>query len=295
MRVLVLGARGQVGWELLRALAPVGDVVGVGRAECDLGDESALRNLLRAQQPEVVVNAAAYTAVDRAETEPELAAQVNTRVPAVLGEEVLRWKGAVVHYSTDYVFSGNAPEAYREDDEMGPLGVYGKTKWAGEQALRATGVRHLILRTSWVYGQQGQNFLKTMLRLAQEREELRVVADQFGIPTAASLIADGTAHLLRHLQQGRSEAWGTYHLSAQGRTTWHAFACEVLRVAQEEGVVLKVGPEQVQAIPTEAYPTPAKRPANSELDTQKLRDTFGLHLPPWQAGVRQVVQALVRR
>ncbi len=294
MKILVLGRTGQVGWELLRALAPLGTVVGVGRAECDLQDEGALRRCLQAEQPGVVVNAAAYTAVDRAESEPEQAAHLNARVPGVLGEEALRLKATVVHYSTDYVFSGTAPDAYPEDATAEPLGVYGHTKWAGEEALRASGAQHLIFRTSWVYGQQGNNFLKTMLRLAQEREELRVVADQFGIPTAASLIADVTAQVLQQ-QKGTSSRWGTYHLSASGRTTWHEFAKEVLRVAAAEGVLLKVRPEQVQAISTEEYPTPARRPANSELDTRKLRETFGLHLPPWQSGVGQVVQALVRR
>jgi dTDP-4-dehydrorhamnose reductase len=295
MKLLLTGKNGQVGFELQRALAPLGEVRAVGSAECDLADESAVRALVREFAPDVIVNPAAYTAVDRAESEPDRAAAVNARAPEVLGEEAARLGATVIHFSTDYVFDGESPRPYRESDPANPQGVYGATKLAGERSLAAATSRHLILRTSWVVGAHGANFAKTMLRLAAERDELRVVADQYGAPTSAALLADLTAHLVRQLQREGADGfpYGLYHVAGGGETNWYDYARFVLEEALAAGRSLKTGPESVQAITTAEYPTPACRPANSRLDTSSFREAFGLMLPPWQDGVRHILQQIL--
>jgi dTDP-4-dehydrorhamnose reductase len=297
MRILLTGKDGQVGFELVRALAPLGEVHAVGRADCELGNADALRALVRRIAPDLIVNPAAYTAVDKAESEPELVFGVNARAPAVLGEEAARLGAMVVHYSTDYVFDGAGQAPWTEADAPAPRSVYGGSKLAGERALAEACPRHLILRTSWVLGVHGGNFAKTMLRLAAERERLSVVDDQFGAPTAASLLADLTAHLVRQYAREGAAAfpYGTYHVAAVGETSWYDYARFVLEAAQRAGMLLRAGPADVLPVPTATYPTAARRPANSRLDTSLFRQTFGLRLPPWQEGVHEVLRQLLRR
>lgn len=291
MKILLLGANGQVGWELRRALAPLGDVVAYTRAETDLTDLDVLRETVRDVQANIIVNAAAYTAVDKAEAEPELAMRVNAEAVALLAHEAAYSDAWLVHYSTDYIFDGTKDEPYIESDGANPVSVYGKTKWKGERAVRAAAGRHLIFRTSWVYAPRGKNFPRTMLGLAQSRDELKVVDDQFGAPTSAELIADITAHALRHVQSVES-AGGTYHLTAAGETSWHAYAQHLLHMAADRGYNLKATPDRVIPIPTSDYATPAKRIANSRLATDKLRLNFGLTLPPWDAGLNRFLAEL---
>lgn len=298
MKILLLGKNGQVGWELQRALAPLGEVIACGRAEADLEDLEALQRLVREVVPQAVVNAAAYTAVDKAESEPERTRRINTDAVAILAEETQRLNGWLIHYSTDYVFDGSKDGAYTETDPTAPQSVYGCTKRDGEDAIRAAGCRHLILRTSWVYAARGSNFAKTMLRLAKEREEIKVVYDQIGAPTSAELIADVTALCLDRLTHDLAFAQrvsGTYHLTLGGETSWHGYAKFLIAEAQGHGAALRTVPERVYPIPTSDYPLPAKRPANSRLDTQKLRDTFEIALPPWQTHVKRLVAQLVHQ
>ncbi|OBU66939.1 dTDP-4-dehydrorhamnose reductase [Stenotrophomonas maltophilia] len=293
MTVLVFGGNGQVGQELLRALAPLGKVVATTRSgqlpdgsDCetaDFGQPDSLPALLDRLQPSVVVNAAAYTAVDRAEQEVEAAFAANALAPGVIA----RWCAAqgvpFVHYSTDYVFDGQGSTPYREDEPTAPLGVYGTSKRDGEDAVRAAGGRHLIFRTAWVYASHGANFLRTMLRVGAERDQLRVVADQVGTPTPAALIADVTAQALQHPGQ----LSGTWHLTARGQTSWHGFAEAIFAEALAGGALSKV--PTVEAIPSSEYPTPAKRPAWSVLDNRKLQQDFGIVLPTWQDGLKRVM------
>lgn len=301
MKILLTGKNGQVGFELQRALAPLGEVVAVDQHDCDLADAAAIRHLVAATQPDVIVNPAAHTAVDKAESEPALAEAINAVAPGVFGAEARKLGALVVHYSTDYVFDGSKPGWYAEDDAPNPRSVYGKTKLAGEQALAASGARHLIFRTSWVFGAHGANFAKTMLRLAGERSALKVVADQFGAPTSAALIADVTAQVLgQYIRQCRLASadfqgfpYGLYHLVAAGRTNWHEYAQAVVAAAQEAGKPLRMGPADVQAITTAEYPLPAPRPANSCLDTKRLRETFGLCLPDWRQGLGHVMAQML--
>ncbi len=294
MRLLLTGKNGQVGFELQRALAPLGEVIAVDRMTCDLQDPYALRETVRRFKPDVIVNPAAYTAVDRAEVEPEKAFAVNATALEILGEEASRTGALVVHYSTDYVFNGSAPHYYTEDDTPDPQSVYGKSKLAGERALQAGVARHLIFRTSWVLGAHGGNFAKTMLRLAETRDELKVVADQIGTPTSASLIADVSALVIRDaVRKPETFPYGLYHLTAGGETNWHAYACYVIETARRLGKSLRVEPSAVRPIPTAEYPTPAKRPANSRLNTTKLRETFGINLPQWPTGVSHVLQQMI--
>lgn len=295
LKILVTGKNGQVGFELQRALAPLGEIVAVGQAECDFANADAIRELVRRVAPDVIVNPAAYTAVDKAETDHATASAVNAGAPAVLGEEAARLGALVVHYSTDYVFNGSKEGAYTETDRPDPQSVYGSTKLAGERALAEVNPRHLILRTSWVVGAHGGNFAKTMLRLAAEREQLSVVADQFGAPTSAALLADLTAQLLRQYQRTSEDGfpYGTYHVAASGETNWCDYARFVIREALVSGKVLKAGPDAVLPLTTAQYPTPAKRPGNSRLDTSRLRATFGVQLPSWQEGVRQVLNQIL--
>lgn len=295
MRVLLTGKHGQVGFELQRALAPLGELCAVDYAECDLADASALCELVRSVKPELIVNSAAYTAVDKAESESGLAHAVNAVAPGVLGEEAAKLGAWLVHYSTDYVFDGTKPGAYTEQDLSNPLSIYGKTKRDGESALQASGVRHLIFRTSWVVGAHGNNFAKTILRLALERESLNVVADQYGAPTSAALLADVTAQLVRERQRGGDDKYpfGLYHLVADGETTWCDYARFVVSEARAAGRSLKLSPDAIRAIPTKDYPTAAKRPANSRMDSTKLRRTFDLVLPNWQIGVQHILQQIL--
>jgi len=294
VKILLTGKNGQLGFELQRALAPLGEVLAVGQEDCDLADAGALRALVRRIAPDVIVNPAAYTAVDKAESDQDRAFAVNARAPAVLGEEGARLGALVVHYSTDYVFDGRKDGAYVEDDQANPQSVYGHSKLGGEHGLAAANPRHLILRTSWVVGAHGGNFAKTMLRLAAERERLTVVADQFGAPTTAALLADVTAQLLRqHAREGAEGfPYGIYHVTAAGETSWYEYARFVIAEALAAGKVLKTIPDAVSPLTTEEYPTPASRPANSRLDTGRFRKTFGLYLPPWQQGIRHVLQQI---
>ena len=294
MKILLTGKNGQLGFELQRALAPLGQIVAVGSQECNLAQPDAIRALVREVQPDLIINPAAYTAVDKAESEPELAQAVNTQAPAILGEEAQRLNAWVIHYSTDYVFDGSSSRPYSEDDPTGPLGVYGTSKRDGELALQQVCAQHLIFRTSWVVGAHGNNFAKTMLRLGAERDSLSIVADQFGAPTSAALLADVTAQIVGRAQREKVSTlpFGLYHLTASGVTTWHGLASFVLNAARTQGLPLKVDPEKIQAITTAEYPLPAKRPANSQLNTELFRKTFGLELPLWQEGVHHILQQI---
>lgn len=283
-RILLLGKMGQVGWELQRSLQPLGEVIAVGRELADLAELPALRKLLHETQPKVIVNAAAYTAVDRAESEPELAMQINGAAPAALAEEAAKLDALLVHYSTDYVFDGRSDRAYVEEDAPAPINHYGASKLAGEAAIRASTARHLIFRTSWVYGARGNNFLRTMLRLGREREALRVVADQFGAPTSARLIADATAAVLARALQQDYES-GVYHLTAAGATSWHGFASAIVEGARRRFPADTVRTKQITPIAATEYPLPAARPANSRLNCKKLTRQFGLELPGWEVGL----------
>jgi dTDP-4-dehydrorhamnose reductase len=295
MKILLTGKNGQLGFELQRALAPLGEVVAVGTQDCNLADAEALRDFVRRVAPDVIVNPAAYTAVDKAESDEGTARAVNAVAPTILGEEGAKLGALVLHYSTDYVFDGMKQGAYTEMDVPAPQSVYGRTKLEGEQRLAAANPHHLILRTSWVVGAHGGNFAKTMLRLAGEREKLTVVADQFGAPTSAALLADLSAHLVREYARtdGAGFPYGTYHVSAGGETSWHGYAQFVVGEALAAGKVLKATVDAVAPLSTEQYPTPAKRPLNSRLDTTRFRTTFGLRLPPWQEGVRHVLRQIL--
>jgi len=293
MKILLFGKNGQLGWELQRALAPLGELVALGSdsappLHADFAHPEALTATVRALRPQVIVNAAAHTAVDRCESEPERARAINAAAPAVLAREAQALGSWLLHYSSDYVFDGSGSAPWTEDAPTGPLSVYGATKLEGEQAIRASGCRHLILRTSWVYAARGGNFAKTMLRLAKERDRLTVVDDQIGAPTGAELLADVSAHALLGALQ-RPEVSGTYHAAAGGETSWHGYAQHVIEFARAAGQPIQVAAAAIEAVPTSAFPTPARRPANSRLATAKLRDTFGLTLPHWQTGVERML------
>lgn len=295
MRILLLGKDGQLGWELQRALAPLGELTALGRQGdaglCgDLADLDGLTATVRAVRPDVLVNAAAYTAVDRAEQEPVLAQAINADAPEALAREMAALGGWLVHYSTDYVFDGSGDAARAEDAATGPLNEYGRGKLAGEQAIARSGARHLVFRTSWVYGARGGNFAKSMLRLAAERPLLRVVSDQVGAPTGADLVADVTAHALIQACRNPSLA-GLYHLAAAGAVSWHEYACHVIDTARALGESLAV--RDIEGIASEEYPTPARRPLNSRLDTSRLRAAFGLYLPDWRAGVTRMLNEIL--
>ena len=288
-RILITGVNGQVGFELTRALAPLGEILPIARDQLDLIDDFAITKLLNELQPDVIVNPAGYTAVDKAESDEQTAYAVNAGAPAVMAKWVNDHEALLVHYSTDYVFDGEKATAYLEEDEVSPQSVYGASKQQGEAAIAAATARHIILRTSWVFGAYGNNFLKTMLRLASERDALSIVNDQIGAPTSAALIADVTAHIVRdYLAFGEEfieECCGIFHLAAAGETSWYGYAQHVIELAQKSGMVLKIKASDVKGIPSSAYPTPAKRPANSRLDTEKLQAVFDLQLPNWQDGV----------
>ena len=295
MKILLLGKDGQVGWELQRALALLGELRACGRTEADLGEPAALRALVRAYAPDVIVNAAAYTAVDRAESDAPAAHACNALAPGVLAEEAAAAGAWLVHYSTDYVFDGTKQGAWTERDAANPLSVYGRTKYEGEERIRASGARHLILRTSWVYALRGSNFAKTVLRLAKQDEVLDVVSDQHGAPTGAQLLADATALALQRIAlagAGADALAGTYHLAASGATTWHAYARHVLAQALAHGARLRAGPEAVRPITSDAFAAPAARPANSLLDCGKFCTNFGLALPDWRHHVNRLIAEL---
>lgn len=295
MRILLLGKSGQLGWELQRALAPLGELIALDRHGSenlcgDLSRPDALAATVRQLAPEVIVNAAAYTAVDKAESEVELAMRINAEAPAVLAAEAVALGALLVHYSTDYVFDGSGQRRWHEADIPAPVSVYGESKWQGERAIRASGCKQLIFRTSWVYGRRGGNFIRTMLRLAAERSELKVIDDQIGAPTSAELIADVSAHALRATVRDPALC-GVYHLCAGGETSWHGYASFVIDHARRAGSELKAG--SIVPIPTANYPTPAQRPLNSRLDTQRLRQSFQLSLPNWRDGVARVLSEIL--
>jgi dTDP-4-dehydrorhamnose reductase len=299
MKILLFGRGGQVGWELQRSLSVLGEVVALdfdASANPDglCGDFSDLQGLaqtVRLVKPDVIVNAAAHTAVDKAESEPAFAHTLNALAPGVLAAEAQALGAWLVHYSTDYVFDGSGDAPWRETDATGPLSVYGQTKLEGEQLLAAC-AKHLIFRTSWVYAARGGNFAKTMLRLGQEKEHLTVINDQFGSPTGADLLADVTAHAIRHVLQ-HPQAAGLYHLVASGETTWHAYAKHVFAQAKQAQTAIKLTVKEVAAVPTSAFATAAKRPHNSRLNTDKLQATFGLTLPAWQQGVNRMLAEIL--
>ena len=295
MKIALFGKEGQVGWELQRSLAIVGDLRATEQDELDFERLDTLRDWIRWHRPGVIVNAAAYTAVDQAESEPEKARRINAEAVGVMAEEANRLDAWLVHYSTDYVFDGMKPAPYEEGDKANPLSVYGRTKWEGEEAIRSCHDRHMIFRTSWVFASRGKNFIKTILRLAREREVLNIVADQWGAPTSAELLADVTALALHRVCGGEPlpHPSGTYHLVAAGETNWCEYARYVLALARERGVSLKATPQAVAPIPTEAYPLPATRPKNSRLSTAKVSQAFGLRLPDWRYHVRRAVDELI--
>lgn len=295
MKILLLGKNGQVGWELQRSLSVLGELMALDRHSQPCGDLSQperLAQTVRSLRPDVIVNAAAHTAVDKAESEADLARTLNATAPAALAQAAAETGAWLVHYSTDYVFDGSGQQPWREDAATGPLGVYGQTKLEGEQAIAASGCKHLIFRTSWVYAARGGNFAKTMLRLAQERERLTVIDDQHGAPTGADLIADVTAHAIRTAWQ-RPQLSGLYHLVAGGETSWHGYASHAIARARElrPELAWKVG--EIAPVPTSAFPTPARRPLNSRLDTRKLQQAFGLTLPHWQRGVDRLLTEIL--
>ncbi|SIR32522.1 dTDP-4-dehydrorhamnose reductase [Pseudomonas sp. B10] len=297
MKILLLGKNGQVGWELQRSLAPLGELVALDRHPVDglsgdLSNLESLRATIRKVKPDVIVNAAAYTAVDKAESETELADRVNGLASGVMAEEAAASGAWLVHYSTDYVFNGQGVTPWQETDAVAPVNHYGSSKLAGEQAIIASGCSHLIFRTSWVYGARGNNFAKTMLRLAKDRETLSVIADQIGAPTGADLIADVTALTIQHAMK-QPELAGLYHLAAAGEVSWHGYASHVIDFAKSQGEELAV--KSVNPIETTAYPTPARRPLNSRLNTQKLSDNFSLHLPDWQSGVTRMLREVLNK
>ncbi len=293
MKILLLGKNGQVGWELQRSLAPLGELVALdfdspGPLTADFANPESLAATVRAVAPQVIVNAAAHTAVDKAESEPGFARTLNATAPGVLAREARALGAWLMHYSTDYVFDGSGSTPWTEDSPTGPLSVYGATKLEGEALIRASGCRHLIFRTSWVYAARGGNFAKTMLRLAKERERLTVIDDQVGAPTGAELLADLTAHALRHARS-RPEVAGTYHAVAAGETSWHGYARHVIEFARRRGEAIKVAADAIDAVPTSAFPTPARRPGNSRMNTARLRETFGFTLPDWHTGVERML------
>jgi dTDP-4-dehydrorhamnose reductase len=296
MKILLLGKNGQVGWELQRSLAPLGEVIALDRQSADycgdLLNPAGVAQTVMAIRPDVIVNAAAYTAVDKAESDSANAHTINALAPANIAQAAMQIGATVVHYSTDYVFDGSGNAPWAETDTPAPLSVYGASKLAGEQAIAVSGARHLIFRTSWVYAARGGNFAKTMLRLAQEREALSVINDQIGAPTGADLLADITAHAITRLVAA-PELAGLYHLSAAGETSWYGYAQHVFEQARHKGLTLKLDNAQLKAIPTSAYPTAAQRPLNSLLDCTKLKSSFKLQTPPWQQGVNRMLAEIL--
>ncbi|WP_341522517.1 dTDP-4-dehydrorhamnose reductase [Pseudomonas sp. G.S.17] len=298
MRILLLGKNGQVGWELQRSLAPLGNLIALDSRSLDhcgdLSNLEGLRSTVRRVKPDVIVNAAAYTSVDQAENEPDLAYQINAEAVSVLAQEALGLGALLVHYSTDYVFAGEGEKAWMEQDPVAPLNIYGASKLKGETAIQTSGCKHLIFRTSWVYAARGNNFAKTILHLAKTRKTLSIVDDQTGAPTGAELLADVTAHAIRSVFR-QPELGGLYHLAAAGETSWFGYARFVLEQAQAFGAKHNIAANELTAVSTAAYPTPAARPRNSRLNTQKLESAFALHLPDWQTGLVRMVKETLER
>jgi len=298
MKILLLGKNGQVGWELQRSLAPLGEVIALGSDSVqwcgNFLDLAGIEATVRAIAPDVIVNAAAYTAVDKAETDTDACRTVNALAPGVLAAVAAETGALLVHFSTDYVFDGSGSAPRGESAPTGPLSVYGSTKLEGEQAIASSGCRYLIFRTCWVYAARGGNFAKTMLRLAGERDRLSVVADQIGAPTGAELIADVTAHAIRSVR-AQPELCGIYHLAAAGETSWHGYASYVIDVARQAGAQIKVANEAIAAVDSTAFPTPAARPKNSRLDTSKLQSAFALTLPDWRLGVARMLGEILEK
>jgi dTDP-4-dehydrorhamnose reductase len=298
VKILLLGKNGQVGWELQRSLAPLGEIIALDSDSQELcGDFTKLQGLaqtVRVVAPNLIVNASAHTAVDQAESESGLVRTINALAPAMLADEAKRCGAWLIHYSTDYVFDGSGEKPWLETDKTGPLNIYGSTKLESERYIQQSGCKHLIFRTSWVYGARGGNFAKTMLRLAQERDSLNIIDDQIGAPTGADLLADITAHAIRTAQL-KPELSGLYHLVAAGETSWHGYASLVIEHARRAGIPLKVTADAIKPVPTSAFPTPAKRPLNSRLDTGKLQKNFGLNLPPWQNGVTRMLEEILAK
>ena len=293
-KILVTGMKGQVGFELMKTLAPLGKVIGVDVNECDLAQSAMIDALLDRVKPDIIINPAAYTAVDKAESEPTVAHAVNAQAPKTLARQASRRNIPIIHFSTDYIFDGTKDGSYLEDDPANPKSVYGKTKWLGEEAVRSNAAKHVILRTSWVFGAHGVNFLKTMLKLSKERDKMSVVSDQFGAPTSARMLAEVTAEIVRQLLQEFSyRKYGTYHLVAEGETSWHGYAKYVVERANAMGLETKLDPKNIKPIKTKEFPLPAPRPANSRLDTTKVRETFGITLPAWQSEVDHVLAELI--
>ncbi|MGN5519559.1 dTDP-4-dehydrorhamnose reductase [Halopseudomonas sp. Lyrl_26] len=296
MKILLTGRNGQLGFELRRALAPLAEVIALDSQACNLASPHAIRHWVREIRPAIIVNAAAYTSVDKAESEPQRAHAINAEGPGALAEEAASLGALIVHYSTDYVFDGGKVEGeYSEIDTPAPLNIYGASKLAGEQAVARANPRHLILRTSWVVGTHGHNFAKTMLRLAAEKRQLDIVSDQWGAPTSAALLADITAHLLRQYSQGapRNFPYGLYHLTASGETNWHQYASHIIEYARAAGKPIQVAADAIRPIATSGYPTPARRPLNSRLSTRKLQETFNVCLPDWTEGVDHILEQLI--
>ncbi|SDY32257.1 dTDP-4-dehydrorhamnose reductase [Nitrosomonas sp. Nm33] len=298
MKILLFGKNGQVGWELQRSLQPLGEVVALDRSSQEycgnLTDLAGIAQTVRAVAPDVIVNAAAYTAVDRAESEPDLAYQINAEAPAILAQEAQRMNAWLVHYSTDYVFDGSGDRPWSESDLPSPLNVYGQTKLQGEEAIRSAGCRHLIFRTSWVYAARGNNFAKTMLRLAQERDQLTIIDDQIGAPTGADLLADATAHAIS-MALKQPEVAGLYHLVAGGKVSWYGYAHFILSFAREHGWAIKTQSEAILPVLSSVFATAAKRPLNSRLDTEKFRCAFRLNIPHWQIGVARMLTEVLEK
>ncbi len=300
MKILLLGANGQIGWELQRSLSPLGEIKACTRKEADLEDPDALKPIIQTYQPEIIVNTAAYTAVDKAESEPEKAYSINAEAVSIMANEIKELDGLLIYYSTDYIFDGTKPTPYTEKDQPNPQSVYGKTKHQGEVTIKASGCNHIIFRTSWVYALRGTNFVKTMIKLGEEREELKVVCDQIGVPTSAELIADITALSIYKitLQKNNPQKMaGTYNLTPIGETSWHGFAQFIFMEAEKHGKQLKVTPEKIIPISTSDYQLTtnqktAKRPANSRLNTKKLVEILGIQPPPWQAHAKRLIKEL---
>jgi dTDP-4-dehydrorhamnose reductase len=288
MKILLIGANGQVGWECQRSFASLGKVIVLERQQLDLTDTQAIRDKIQHISPDIIVNATAYTAVDKAEQEPQLAAAINTLAPQVMAEEAVKLDIPLIHYSTDYVFDGEIGRAWTEEDKTNPQNVYGKTKLAGEQAIAATGAAYLILRTSWVYGARGNNFLRTMIRLATERDKVSVVNDQFGSPTWSRDLANATAEIMTQGIEQIADKSGVYHLTAAGKTSWYGFAQVIFEMLQQQGHNVA----ELTGIPSRDYPTPAARPAYSCLNNDKFKSAFNLQIPEWEGQVRLVMKSL---
>jgi dTDP-4-dehydrorhamnose reductase len=297
VKILLLGKSGQVGWELQRSLAPLGELVALDRSQADFSKPESLRKIIAEIKPNWIVNAAAYTAVDKAESEQELAHTINAKAAQVLAEEASKLDAWLIHYSTDYVYDGRKSNAYNESDEVNPLSVYGASKLAGEKAIQKSNCNYLIFRTSWVFAAKGNNFAKSMMRLASERDELKIVADQFGAPTSAELIADVSALCMQQLiineQRFSLNGVGIYHLVASGEASWHSFAQYVINKAEHSGVVLKATSQKIMPITTDEYPLPAKRPCNSRLCTNKLTEVFSIKLPHWSVYVDRMLEEII--